>query len=108
MEKIFKKIKRIILGVLISPKKSEPVVGYKGDYETYDEAEKYVKSLGRGYDSDTVFKKVQYSTLAVINGNAVYERDGFLFYEKDINYNLMMYLYQFFIEDKKLNLIDLT
>ncbi len=73
-----------------------------GDYASFAEAEKYCE----GYDGKAIIDKVSQSTMAVLNGKAVYERDGFLFYEKAINYNLLMYLYQCYIEDGFLSVCD--
>ena len=77
-------------------------VEYYGDYRTFEEAKKDCE----GYDGKAIFEKVSQSTMAVLQGKAVYERDGFLFYEKSVNYNLMMYLYQLYIEDGFINVCD--
>ena len=46
------------------------------------------------------------STLAVLRGEAAFERDSFLFHKKEVNYNLMMYLYKYHIQDGKLDVLD--
>lgn len=82
--------------------KSGSTIEMAGDYASFAEAEKYCE----GYDGKAIIDKVSQSTMAVLNGKAVYERDGFLFYEKAINYNLLMYLYQCYIEDGFLSVCD--
>lgn len=67
-----------------------PLVSYKGDFTTFEEASNHCT----GYDSEAIFTRVQQSILAVKNGEACYERDGCLFYEREINYHLLMYLYK--------------
>ncbi len=78
------------------------LVEYKGNFSSFSEAERFCE----GYDSDAILEKVKQGTMAVINGKAVFERDSFLFYEKEINYNLMMYLHKLYIEDGYLNVCD--
>ena len=94
VRKIYRKIKRIIK----CQTKLIQVVGYSGNFASFKEASDYINHTfeGGGYDADTIFKKVTESTLAVIHGEALFERDSFLFYEKQTNYNLMMYLYKYF------------
>lgn len=76
--------------------------GCKGDYASYEEAE--VKCVG--YDADNILNKVLKSTLMVKNGECAYERDGVAFFEKAINYNLMMYLYQIHKMEGRLHVCD--
>lgn len=78
------------------------VVEYLGKYETFEQA----VENSVGYDDAAIFEKVKRSTLAVLHGEAVFERDSFLFYEKEINYNLMMYLQKIYIENGYLNVCD--
>lgn len=82
--------------------KKHKTVEYVGEYSSFADAEKHCER----YDSKTVFDKVSKATLAVINGEAVYERDSYLFYEKSINYNLMFYLQKLYIENGRINLCD--
>lgn len=83
-------------------KKNDESVSYRGDYASFEEAQKFCD----GYDSKAIFEKAKYAVVAVIEGKAVYERDTFLFYEKAINYNLMMYLQRIFILENKLEICD--
>lgn len=82
--------------------KQRPAIEMSGDYKSFSEAEKFCE----GYDGKAIIEKVSGSTMAVLEGKAAYERDGFLFYEKAVNYNLMMYLYQCYIEDGFLDVCD--
>lgn len=82
--------------------KRHHVVEWVGDYPSFAEAAKVCD----GYDSDAIFEKVKQGTIAVIAGRACFERDSYLFYEKEINYNLMMYLQKRYIEDGYLNVCD--
>jgi len=49
--------------------------GWKGNFSTWNEAQKKCS----GYDSDIIFSKVKKSLLKVKNGEAVFERDSFIF-----------------------------
>jgi len=60
-------------------------IKFLGNYNSWNEAKK--KSIG--YDSKTVFEKTKESFLKVINNEASYERDSFLFYKEKINYELI-------------------
>lgn len=77
-------------------------VQYKGVYNSWEEA----NIVCKGYDADEIFEKVKKSTLAVVNGEAIYERDAVLFYEKQYNYPLLSYLLTIDREYKRLNVID--
>ena len=72
------------------------MVSYSGDFDSFAEA---AKLCGGGYSSEAIFEKVKNAALAVAHGEAVYERDSFLFYEKAINYNLIMYLQMIIMEE---------
>ncbi len=52
--------------------------GFFGDYKTWQEAVADCK----GYDAAPILERVISAAKAVKNGKAVYERDGFLFYQK--------------------------
>lgn len=83
--------------------KKKDVVSFAGSYDSFSEA---INFCGKGYSDEAIFEKVKKSTLAVVNGEAAYERDSYLFYEKKFNYNLMMYLYRIMIEEGCLNVLD--
>lgn len=73
-----------------------------GDYDNYSDAEKKCS----GYETDIILQKVLKSTLMVKNNECAYERDGVAFFDKDINYNLMMYLYLINQRDGQLHICD--
>ena len=52
--------------------------GYFGDYKTWQSA----VADCEGYDAAPILERVLTAARAVQNGEAEYERDGFLFYEK--------------------------
>lgn len=90
---LWKKLKGII---------NHPMVEYGGNYQSFAEAAKECE----GYDAEAIFEKVKQSAMAVVCGEACFERDSFLFYEKEINYNLMMYMQKRYIEDGYLKVCD--
>lgn len=59
-------------------------VRYLGDYQDWDSAQKECN----GYDDDVILNKVIYSMDKVLCGEAAWERDGFLFYEKKYIYSI--------------------
>ena len=63
-------------------------VNYKGDFQTWSEAEK----LCGGYDSDAIFQKVSNAAMQVKEGKALFDRDSVLFYKKEWNYPLIAWL----------------
>ena len=87
---------------------AKKAVSYNGNYNTFVDAQNKIEKSkhGGGYGSDAIFKKVSESTLAVVRGEAAFERDSFLFHRKETNYNLMMYLYRWFIHDGRLDVLD--
>lgn len=52
---------------------------WEGDYNSWAEAQAKCK----GYDEETILEKVKESALKVKNGEAVFERDGVLFFEEE-------------------------
>lgn len=57
------------------PKQQNNSVVWDGDYATWEEA----LAASGGYDSENILQKVKDSTLKIKNGEAVYERDSFVF-----------------------------
>ena len=49
--------------------------GIEGDYVTWNDAKKEVKSRGYGYDAPEIVEQVRNAIHEVRNGNAVFERD---------------------------------
>lgn len=72
-------------------------VTFREEYESFEAAQKECV----GYDADNILEKVKNAVMDVKNGNAAYERDSVLFYDKEINYNLMMYFYKIAYEVKR-------
>ena len=61
-----------------------PEVRYIGDYNSWDAA----SSECKGYDDAAIIDKVISSTKKVLAGDAVWERDGWLFYEQEYVYHI--------------------
>jgi len=59
--------------------------GWKGNYQTWQEAEK----ASTGYDTDKILQTVKNSLLKVKNGEAVYERDSVVFDEIQYSWPLL-------------------
>lgn len=77
--------------------------GWKGDYKSWEEP----FNLSTKYDSNEVIKKVETSLLKVKNGEAVYERDGFIFDSIQYSWPLLAALmYASTKSDGRLSLID--
>lgn len=76
---------------------------WEGDYKSWDEA----SALCKGYDASEVFEKVKSASLAVKNGNAVFERDGVLFYHEEYSWELLACLFKIATEFKgRLSVLD--
>lgn len=60
--------------------------GIEGEYTTWDDAKKEVKSRGYGYDAPEIAEQVRNAIHKVRSGNAVFERDGVLFYHEEFNF----------------------
>lgn len=59
-------------------------VRYLGDYDSWEDADKECD----GYDAVNILDKVAGATMKVINGEAVWERDSWLFYEQKYVYQI--------------------
>lgn len=59
--------------------------GWFGDYKSWKEAMK----VSGGYDSSEILEKVKSAVLKVKNGEAEFERDSVLFYEKEYSWALL-------------------
>ncbi len=84
--------------------KSQAMVGFQGRFPDFKTASEILG--GGGYENDNIFKKVKNAALAVKEGKAAYERDGFLFYEKEFYLQLLEVLYEVFFEYGECNVID--
>jgi len=77
--------------------------GWFGNYTNW----KIAKNKSSGYDNQIIIEKVKKATLAVKNNEAVYERDGCLFYEENYNWNLVGILLNIGLENSSiLNILD--
>lgn len=61
---------------------------FQGVYNNWEDAEKN----SQGYNSADIFEKVKESALKVKSGDAVFERDSFLFHKLEFSYPLSVYL----------------
>jgi len=59
--------------------------GWKGNYSSWSEAQKY----STGYSSDNILERVKEATLMVKNGEAKFERDSVIFNEEKYSYPLL-------------------
>ena len=82
--------------------KSIPI--WSGNFNSWQEA----KSKCSGYESDTILEKCKQALLKVKNGEAVYERDSFIFDKIQYSWGLLAGLQKAALESKgKLNVLDL-
>lgn len=59
--------------------------GWKGDYSSFDEAKKQCA----GYDENHILNRIKETTSKVRSGEAVYERDGVVYDEIEVNHHLL-------------------
>ena len=76
--------------------------GFFGDYKTWHSAANDCK----GYDAAPILERVITAARAVKNGEAEYERDGFLFHEKQEIDNLTIWLNKVVDEYEYLRVLD--
>ncbi len=84
MKKIIKSLIPPILLDTIKKIKSNKY-GWKGDYQTWEEAQ----NDATGYDTDKILQTVKASLLKVKSGEAVYERDSVIFEEIQYSWQLL-------------------
>ena len=72
-----------------------PFYGVRGNFASWQKALDYCEKYnhGKGYEAANIIDKVSHAIQEVRNGNAEFERDSFLFYEKDYNYQLLSALF---------------
>ena len=76
-----------VLGKLTSGKQGLVI---KGDFATFGDAHAFLRSHSLGdYSEGCIVESVATAIEAVRSGSAVFERDGFLFDEKDYNYPVL-------------------
>jgi len=59
--------------------------GWKGNFKSFEEAQKQCT----GYDENHILNRIAQTTKSVINKEAVYERDGIIYDEVNVNLNLL-------------------
>ena len=95
---MLKKIKR-----LIKKTPSTERYGFFGDYSSFKE----VLSMCDGYSADNILEKTLQSTLKVKNGEAVFERDSFIFSKIQYSFPLLACLFKVAAEcNNTLSIID--
>lgn len=76
--------------------------GWKGNYKSWKEAEKYTG----GYDSENILEIVKKSSLKVKNGEAAYERDSVIFNKITYSWPLLSSLLLSSLKLGKLKVLD--
>lgn len=97
MEMFRQKVRELFRG------KSRDMVSFQGKFRDFGTAKKI---CGNGYGSENIFGKVSSAAITVKEGKAAYERDGYLFYEKEYYLQLLAVLYEVFFEYGECNVID--
>jgi putative methyltransferase (TIGR04325 family) len=101
MNKLFHTLKKILKSVILKPEYGNSV--WTGQYDSWADVVKKTSS----YQDDAIFDKVKNATQAVLNGEALYERDSVLFHEPEFDWALLAVLQQIAIfNNNKLGLID--
>ena len=97
-----KKIKKLLKNKEITDN-NEIKYGYSGDFCSFAE----VSALCKGYSSETIINKTLQSTLKVKNGEAIFERDSYIFDKIQYSYPLLTCLFKIATEhNNKLNVLD--
>ncbi len=105
---MYSKIKKIIVNLV------PPVIinfyinfinpyGFKGEYRDW----KTAQSFSTGYDSEVILNKTKNALLKVKSGEAIYERDSFLFDKIQYSWPLLASLFHVAsVNDNRLNILD--
>lgn len=103
---ILKKVKKLCFmlpNILLKKKKQQKEYGFFGDYKSFDE----VKKLCNGFMAQNILDKTLDSTLKVKNGEAVFERDSFIFDNIQYSYPLLSALFKIAVENNnELKIVD--
>lgn len=84
-------------------KPEDPEPGFSGNYTSWQQASEYAT----GYDASGILDKVKTATLKVKNGEAVYERDSFVFDQLQHNWPLVAIMEKIAIEKAlRLSVLD--
>lgn len=81
---------------------NKKILSFGGKYDTWELALKECS----GYDSGIIFEKVKKAAIAVRDGKASFERDGYLFYEKQTNFPILAILLSIYLEMGELKVLD--
>lgn len=79
---------------------------FYGDFKNWREAEEQLAQNSKGYGAESVFERVKDSTELVLQGKAVFERDGVAFYHEEYNYELLTSLLYILSNCRKLKVLD--
>lgn len=96
---IFKKIKKFMLEIIINIYRfiqRKNIIYYSGTFNNWEEA----RISSKGYNDLKILRKVKNSTKQVLNGKAVYERDGVVFFKSDFSYQLLATILRASTENK--------
>lgn len=91
------RVKKLLLN-----KNKEEKYGWSGNYSSWNE----VNKLCKGYDDSLIFEKVKSASLAVKNGEALFERDSVLFYEDDYSEDFLKIIEELKKQNNELNILD--
>jgi len=89
MNKIKKWIKLFLPPIILTFRRKIRDVIWIGDFINWEAAQKQCK----GYNQKHILEKVCNALIKVKNGDALYERDSFLFYKQDYEFPLLTTLY---------------
>lgn len=98
-------VKHLAKKIIRERRKETPTIsyGFFGDYSSFQE----VLSLCDGYSSENILNKTLESTLKVKNGEAVFERDSFIFEKIQYSFPFLACLFKVAIEcNDTLSIID--
>lgn len=94
---------RKIRKFLLTSENEKMVFGFFGDYSSFEE----VSALCNGYSANNIIEATLSSTLKVKNGEAIFERDSFIFDKIQYSYPLLACLFKVAVEhNNKLRVLD--
>ncbi len=100
LKNLIKKVTPPFLIDLIHPRRQ---YGFIGNYKTWIEA----MANSKGYNDPVILEGVKAAALKIKNGEAAYERDSVLFYQKDYNWPLLASLLWIAEQNNRtLNILD--
>ncbi len=85
-------------------KKKNDAYGFFGDYQSFEDA---IQASGNGYAAENILQTTLKATLKVKNGEAVFERDSFIFDKVQYSWPLLSCLFKIAVNnDNKINVLD--